>query len=697
MKTLAKHAHTEGLILFAGAGISMLPPTSLPNWFDLNQMTLAALAERIGEYIQNPGRARSLLTGLVRRRDQTDCFAPDYQAQLMVEECGSEYFRVLQALDTDTRNPCHDAVAHLAKNGWLKAVLTTNFDRLCELALEAEKVPYRTYIDQSDFEELKRIYEEGADTEEVPVIKIHGSVEKLESMVDTLQQRIRGRGKDLLFILEKLQQAHHWLFIGFSGADFDYDPNYLSLKSGSAGGKGFTFLVRPGEKVRKSVQELLTAYGGRAQKIEGELPSFLFELLEALNLPQVEPAVDLSSNKVSMAVKGRIEDWAASLDIMQVLSIFSVLLSGADANIKSYELLRSVWRSYRKPEDTVKKKSYGRFCYRFGTRLLEHGVTPDENWEGAIRSTFVIGNDRPFRDDAFQFLGRAKKQFGIHEATAGLALALACQGNLPAAEAALSESFKYAADNKSLTVWSDSVYAASIIKYLQRNWPAALQIITRSHNLIRWDGDEPRRARYNAWLGAHLAWNHQYDAAEQFINEGLEISNALGLSAIKGDNLWAQAILETERKNGERSMELFDKAWRIFEKNVLRPRQVLVYLEASRAIRLKTPDSDFTEWAVDRYLKMQKAVDELLEDDVLAGFIPSFSLTNYYYFWNLCMDVRQQKLGKEQEIECLLNAKNYLSSAKRFGVIQQNNGVLKTVAVEEADLLAELQALGIHE
>jgi SIR2-like domain len=547
METLAKRANEEGLVIFVGAGISMLPPTSLPSWYDLNRMTLSALAARVGEYVESPTLARSLLGDLIVRGG-TDRFAPDYQAQLMVEECGSDYFRVLQALDTDVRNPCHDAVALLAKNGKLKAILTTNFDRLCESALQESGVPYRAYADLNDFEELKRAVEADSVFEEIPVVKIHGTVDKVGSMVDTLQQRIRGRGADLPFVLERLQKSHHWLFIGFSGADFDYNPNYLAIRSGLDGGKGFTFLVRSGQQARRSVQELIADYGGRARTVEGELPTWLFGLLETLNLPSTGSPVDERVDETRAAVKARIDDWARSMDIMQVIAIFSALLTGADANIKSYSLLRSVWRHYRKSEDS-EGRSYGRFCYRFGSRLLEHGVTPSENWEDANRVTTTIstGENLPVVDDAFQFLARAKAQFGIQEATPNLALALAHEGDLPRAEAALSESLKYAADTGSNTVWSDGVHAAALIRYLQRDWSGGLELLAQSHDLVRWDGDEPRRARYNAWLGAHLAWNHRFDMAQQFIQEGLEISDSLGLTAIRGDNLWAREFLRRRR------------------------------------------------------------------------------------------------------------------------------------------------------
>jgi hypothetical protein len=69
-----------------------------------------------------------------------------YQAQLVEQECGSDYFGLLQALDTDRWNGCHDTVAALAGAGFVRAVVTTNFDTLTEQALAAERVEHRVHF-----------------------------------------------------------------------------------------------------------------------------------------------------------------------------------------------------------------------------------------------------------------------------------------------------------------------------------------------------------------------------------------------------------------------------------------------------------------------------------------------------------------------------------------------------------------------
>ena len=65
-----------------------------------------------------------------RNADQLGGYPPDFQAQLMEDECDAEYFRVLQVLDVADRNSCHQAIAALASTRHVRAIVTTNFDRL---------------------------------------------------------------------------------------------------------------------------------------------------------------------------------------------------------------------------------------------------------------------------------------------------------------------------------------------------------------------------------------------------------------------------------------------------------------------------------------------------------------------------------------------------------------------------------------
>ena len=181
MEMLTTHARDGGLVVFAGAGISMPAPSSLPSWYLINEVVLESLAQRLEPFAgaQFSEEVRQQL--IATRNDKTRHFSPDYHAQIIEDECGPDYFRVLQALDADEWNGCHAAIAALAKAGFVAAVVTTNFDRLLERALDSAGVHYSVYRKRKEYESWH--IDEGP----LAIIKVHGSVEDLDSMVDTLR------------------------------------------------------------------------------------------------------------------------------------------------------------------------------------------------------------------------------------------------------------------------------------------------------------------------------------------------------------------------------------------------------------------------------------------------------------------------------------------------------------------------------
>lgn len=256
MEKLAKHARDGGFVVFAGAGISMPAPSSLPSWYSINEVVLESLARRLERFT---GRefSEDVRRQLIATRNDSCYFSPDYQAQIIEDECGPDYFKVLQALDAEDRNGCHDAIAALAKNGFVGAVVTTNFDRLLERALDAAGVEHQIFRSRDEYELLR------VDEGPLAVIKVHGSVESPESMVDTLRQRLMGRPEALERAVAELLKRHHVLFAGFSGADLSYDEGYLGLRAAAAKNRGFTCLLRPGTKPNPGMESLKKA-GERA-------------------------------------------------------------------------------------------------------------------------------------------------------------------------------------------------------------------------------------------------------------------------------------------------------------------------------------------------------------------------------------------------------------------------------------------------
>ena len=113
---------------------------------------------------------------LESQRD-ADKFPPDYQAQVIEEMCGVRYFHALQALDVDVTNAAHRGIAALTASGAVRAIVTTNFDRLIERALDTHGIAYEAVYDTAGYLKLRDRLVAGK-AGPVPVIKIHGSIER---------------------------------------------------------------------------------------------------------------------------------------------------------------------------------------------------------------------------------------------------------------------------------------------------------------------------------------------------------------------------------------------------------------------------------------------------------------------------------------------------------------------------------------
>ena len=298
---------------------------------------LSGLARRVERFTDAEIPAGETLKGFRVLRDERGALPPDFQAQLMEEECGEEYFRVLQVLDSDQRNPCHDAIAALARTGVVAAIVTTNFDQLIERALDAAGVAYRLIATPDDFESLSGALEAAGP---LAVIKPHGSVQWPASMVDTLRQRVKGRPQVLEHALAEIFARHACLVVGFSGADLAYDPEYLGLKAGVVRSPSFTVLNRAGTEPLPAMKSLVDSCP-RGRIIDGVLPDSLVALTPARDAnPPIAPANADDARAVRLAaLASGVDAWVDSLGDLAAVNILAGLLDSASTRA-SFQLVK---------------------------------------------------------------------------------------------------------------------------------------------------------------------------------------------------------------------------------------------------------------------------------------------------------------------------------------------------------------------
>jgi tetratricopeptide (TPR) repeat protein len=331
-------AREKRLVVFAGAGISADPPTALPSWWDLSANVVRSIAARAATVVADAAS----LAEIVVNRQRSDHFPPDYVAEKIVDSLGAKYFEVLRCIDSDRPNMNHLALAELAAAGKLRAILTANFDRTIEAAFGARGVPLDVRADAQSAEDLLarwKAFESAALS--CQLIKIHGTSDRPETIIDTLAQRARGTPAAYLECVQRLLAFGIWGFVGFSGADLETRPDYLGLARGSVNGRGFTWLVQSGKQPRAGVQRLVNSWSGKAEVIEGDLPGVLLNLLERPAPPQ-PPA----GQAIPAGVVGEANSWARSIPERRCALIIAELVDGSGETARARAALEKLAATY---------------------------------------------------------------------------------------------------------------------------------------------------------------------------------------------------------------------------------------------------------------------------------------------------------------------------------------------------------------
>lgn len=346
---LLTEARERGIVIMAGAGTSAAPPSSLPGWYRLNEMIVDALSDEVERYLGLPGYTNELRRKVHARRTD-DQFPPDYQAQILEEACEDDYFRALQTLDVGATNSAHAGIARLAKHGVVRAIVTTNFDRLIEHALDSAEVPYEVQYDPAGYARCWLGLSTDAEPTSLQVIKLHGCVRDHRSMVDTLKQRLLGRNAHLLKCVTSLLRSHLWLYTGFSCADLETDPDYLGLIPNTKRSPGLVYVQWPGaSELSRGARMLTTEYGEKASVVVAEVDELLATFADDLHAspPEISGATSADSAK---HVATRLAQWASDLHPADKVMCLASVAEASGETFGAFELLHRFWKDHTAAE-----------------------------------------------------------------------------------------------------------------------------------------------------------------------------------------------------------------------------------------------------------------------------------------------------------------------------------------------------------
>ncbi|RJO65592.1 MAG: hypothetical protein C4523_15715 [Myxococcales bacterium] len=312
-------------VVFCGAGISVDAPSSLPSWNSLRDKTLEAVASRdshLHQYLDHLTKCSAF-----RGADKWG-LSPELVASHL-SKFGNGYFESFRALESGEPNENHRHLAKLAKAGFLKFIITTNFDLFIERAFDEEAVQYYTYRSTEEFRTFEK------NNSGVHLLKLHGCISTPASIIATVEQEGQGLTAEKCKALETLLCSYTFVFWGYSGQDMKIDIDYLRMMSVADRAKGFVWSFHKSGNAANApntyVLQLQKAYGERGQIGYGLLPKATQPLLPADRSDDTarrSPSEDrkLAESKDS-ALREALFDWAAEhLSPIEACYTFAQLL-----------------------------------------------------------------------------------------------------------------------------------------------------------------------------------------------------------------------------------------------------------------------------------------------------------------------------------------------------------------------------------
>ena len=203
----------------------------------------------------------------------------------------------------------HKAIAKLAKEGYVKVILTTNFDSLIEDALAAENVTYQVVLHESDLEKITPIIHSKVPT----IVKING---------DYIDCRFRNTASELSSYPDELKVFLKGIFEDFGlitcGWSATWDKGLVEIIRQAKDSRYNSFLSYVSDK-NDDLENLAKIRKGEALKIDGadNLFSEIYEQVSALERNSVSK--NLNKDVVLSRIKKYLESDQHSIDFTELI------------------------------------------------------------------------------------------------------------------------------------------------------------------------------------------------------------------------------------------------------------------------------------------------------------------------------------------------------------------------------------------
>jgi len=535
---------------FLGAGTSMVPPSCLPSWWQINHIILDSLADEVSYLFPDIRQ----LVNFVKQREDEGKLPPEFVAELITNRIGESYFEVLQALEGDTPNLVHLWLATLAKAGLIKSIITTNFDTLIEQAFQVIGAPLRVFVNPHDYEPIEFPEDFANIAHESPcnLFKLHGTATQPKTCVDTLAQRKQGLHSNILNTLKYLGSQTFWVILGYSGADLEADANYLGIRARMNNSLGFSWLHLPDRGPLPAVAELAELYGQDRGIIEfGVLPEWLDKLEEILpphmNRPEIIPLSNEEIQRIKSVTEQSIVQHASIWAKARGTSECAMVLADIAISAGFHEEARSVFLKLLEDIEGGELTS-------FGLGIVFQGL-------GEIARHFGENRDAlTYYQDAVTYFRDAQHTEGIFSSLQGVAQILRYFGDYPQAEKTLQGYLEYSRNTGDNEAYVHGLIDLGNFCRETGELHKGLEILNEAYPLAIQQGLELLRA--HILLGQsmlEMEFGNPIEAEEK-ATEAKNVYTRLGEDSFLSETFRHLAYIYWKRGEVDHAFELLDQA-----------------------------------------------------------------------------------------------------------------------------------------
>jgi tetratricopeptide (TPR) repeat protein len=286
---LVQAVRERRLIIFCGAGVSMLAPSCSPSWWEIYAAAAQCLGDRLREGFPQLGASVDMAALL-------EPLANQHLADLVASRfAGPTFSSLLAVVDVADANENHRAIAALASCGGLRAVVTTNFDTLIERAAAVRGVRMAVAA--------PGVAAQPGPGDACVLIKLHGTTVDAQRMIETSEHKAREASPTLRQAWVDTLDGADVLVLGYSGADLNFGAAHSFFEDVLGAGARIWWFHRPGRE-----PTLPDRVGQRVTLVAADLPDPLRPMLIALGEPDFP--MPLSGRDAHAALARAMDAWS---------------------------------------------------------------------------------------------------------------------------------------------------------------------------------------------------------------------------------------------------------------------------------------------------------------------------------------------------------------------------------------------------